>query len=102
MCDFPFARCCTSVLNLHSKNIQITFKLLTQGNRYHKHWKTFGKFFRLYSDILSKFDEISFQEYVSEGIFYPVYKLRRSNAKRISSRRARKYLNAFDVERMAL
>ena len=31
-----FARCCTSDLELHSKNIQITSKLLTQGYRYHK------------------------------------------------------------------
>ena len=40
-----FARCCTSVLDFHSKNIQITSKLLTQGYRYHKLRKTFGKFF---------------------------------------------------------
>ena len=31
-----FARCCTSVLDFHSKNLQITLKLLTQGYRYHK------------------------------------------------------------------
>ena len=30
-----FARCCTSVFDFHSKNLQITFKLLTQGYRYH-------------------------------------------------------------------
>ena len=41
-----FARCCTSVLDFHSKNLQITLKLLTQGYRYHKLRKTFGKFFR--------------------------------------------------------
>ena len=58
-------------------------KLLTQGYRYHKLRKTFGKFFRAYSDLLSKFGKISFQEYVSEGISHPVfygdlvYKLRR-------------------------
>ena len=38
-----FARCCTSVLDFHSKNLQITSKLLTQGYRYHKLRKTFGK-----------------------------------------------------------
>ena len=45
--------------------------LLTQGYRYHKLRKTFGKFFRSYSELLSKFGEISFQEYryVSDGIF---------------------------------
>ena len=31
-----FARCCTAVLDFHSKNLQITSKLLTQGYRYHK------------------------------------------------------------------
>ena len=30
------ARCCTGVLDFHSKNLQITSKLLTQGYRYHK------------------------------------------------------------------
>ena len=78
-----FARCCTSVLDFHSKNLQITSKLLTQCYRYHKLRKTFGKFFRPYSELLSKFGDISFQEYLSKGISHPVfygdlvYKLRR-------------------------
>ena len=38
-----FARCCTSILDFHSKNLLITSKLLTQGYRYHKLRKTFGK-----------------------------------------------------------
>ena len=81
--EFIFARCCTSVFDFHSKNLQITSKLLTQGYRYHKLRKTFGKFFRSYSELLSKFGEISFQDYVSQGIAHPVfygdlvYKLRR-------------------------
>ena len=29
-----FAMCCTSILDFHSKNLQITSKLLTQGYRY--------------------------------------------------------------------
>ena len=81
-----FARCCTSgflLLIFHSKNLQITSKLLTQGYRYHKLRKTFGQFFRSYSKLLSKFGEIPFQDYVSQGITHPVfygdlvYKLRR-------------------------
>ena len=42
-----------------------------------------GKFFRSYSELLSKFGDISFQEYVFKGISHPVfygdlvYKLRR-------------------------
>ena len=64
-----FARCCTSVSDLNSKNLQLTSKLLTQGYRYHKLRKTFGRFFRSYSDLLYKFGEISFQENVTEGNF---------------------------------
>ena len=50
----PFGRCCTSDLEFHSKNLhlQITSKLLTQGYRYYKLRKTFGKFFRSYSELL--------------------------------------------------
>ena len=48
-----FARCCTSVFDFHSKNLQITSKVLTQGYRYYKLRKTFGKFFRSYSELLS-------------------------------------------------
>ena len=68
-----FARCCTSVFDFHSKNLQITSKLLTQGYRYHKLLKTFGKFLRSYSELLSKFGAISLQEYVSKGITHPVF-----------------------------
>ena len=41
--SISFARCCTSVSDFNSKNLQITSKLLTQGYRYHKLRKTFGK-----------------------------------------------------------
>ena len=74
-----FARCCTSVSI--PKKLQITSKLLTKGYRYHKLRKSFGKFFRSYSDLLSNFGEISLT--LSEGISPPVfycdlaYKLRR-------------------------
>ena len=78
-----FARCCTIVMDFHSKDFKITSKSLSQGYKYHKLRKTLGKFFRSYSELISKFGEISFQEYVSEGICHPVfyvnlvYKLRR-------------------------
>ena len=68
-----FARCCTSVLDFHSINLQITSKLHTKGYRYHKLRKTFGKFFRSYSELLSKFDDISFQEYVFKGMSQLVF-----------------------------
>ena len=67
------AKCCTSVFDFHSKNLQITSKLLTQVYIYHKFWKTFGKFFRSYSEHLFKFGAVSFQGYVSKGITYPVF-----------------------------
>ena len=41
-----FARRYTSVLDFNSKTRQIISKLMTQGYRYHKLRKTFGKFFR--------------------------------------------------------
>ena len=56
-----FAWRCTCVFDFHSKNLRITSKLLTQGYRYHKLRKTYGKSFGSYSELLSKFDEISFQ-----------------------------------------
>ena len=34
-----FARCCPDVFDVHSKNLQITSKLLTQGYRYYKFLK---------------------------------------------------------------
>ena len=43
--------------DFNSKNFQITSKLLTQGYRYHKLRKPFGKFSRSYSDLLSKFGD---------------------------------------------
>ena len=33
----------------------------------------FGKFFKSYSELLSKFGAISVQEYVSQGITHPVF-----------------------------
>ena len=68
--------------------------------------KIFGKSFRSYSELLSKFRKISFQEYVSEGISHPVFygdlvfKLRRikgaanfvlSGSKIVKRLRRRKY-----------
>ena len=93
--------------------LQITSKLLTQGYRYHKHRKTFGKFFRSYSELLSKFGDISFQEYVSKGISHPVfygdlvYKLRRvkdtpifiSSGSKIVKRLRRRQYDPLNIER---
>ena len=107
-----FARCCNSVFDFHSKNLQITSKPLTQGDRYHKLRKTFGKFFRSYSGRLSKFGAISFQEYISKGtnpVFYGdlVYKLSRikdktsfiSSGSKILKRLRRRQYDPVIIER---
>ena len=58
-CDLLYV---ASVFDFHSKNLQITSKLLIQGNRYRKLRKTFGKFLRPYSELLSTLGAVSFQE----------------------------------------
>ena len=101
-----FARCCTSVFDFHSKNLQITSKLLTQGYRYHKLFWTFGKFFRSYSELLSKFGAMSFQEYVFKGITHPVfygdlvYKLRRVKGEKNFISSGSKIVKRLDVVSM--
>ena len=91
-------------MNFHSETLQITSKPLTQGYRYHKLRKTFEKFFRSYSELLSEFGEISFQEYVNEGdsqsVFYGdlVYKLRRVKCAANFVSLGSKIVNAFDVK----
>ena len=79
-----FARCCIafliSILKIF-KSLQNYWHRVTDW--YHKLRKTFGKFFRSYSELLSKFSAISYQEYVSKGTTHQdfcgdlVYKLRR-------------------------
>ena len=72
------------MLDFHSKNLQITSKLLTQGytRRYHfeKHLESSLDYT---PNFCRNFGDISFQEFVSRGISHPVfygdlvYKLRR-------------------------
>ena len=65
-------------------------------------------FFRSYSELLSKFCDISFQEYVFKGIFHPVfygdlvYKLRRvkdTQSSKIVKRRQRRQYDPLTIER---
>ena len=76
------ASCCTSVLNLHSKNLQIASKLfhrVTDITRFEKNLDILQVLLWAFIQI----GEISLQEYASEGISHPVfygdlvYKLRR-------------------------
>ena len=78
-----YARACSDVEDFHSRNIDITAKLLSQGFRYHKLRKTFDNFFRRYQEVLSRYGQLSVSQYVSRGISQPpfygdlIYKLRR-------------------------
>ena len=68
-----FARCCTSVwisILKISKLLQNCWHRVIDITSFEK---TFGKFFRSYSELLSKFADISFQGYVSKGISHPVF-----------------------------
>ena len=56
-----FARCCTSVFDFYSKNLQITSKLLTLVIDITSCEKTFWKFFRSYSELLSKLSQFLFR-----------------------------------------
>ena len=74
---------------------------------------TFGKLFRSYYELLSKFGAISFQDYVSQGITHPVfygdlvYKLRRvkgeanfiSSGSKIMKRLRRRQYDPAIIER---
>ena len=63
-----FARCCSKVFDFHSKNLQITSKLLTQGYRYHKLRKTFGKLFGSYSELCQNLVQYRFKNmYLKES-----------------------------------
>ena len=111
------------VENVHSTRIKHEFcKPATKsdsnttpekGHRYHKLRKTSGKFFKSYSELLSKFGTISFQDYVSQGITHPVvygdlvYKLRRvkgeanfiSSGSKIVKRLRRRHYDPVIIER---
>ena len=49
-----FARASSYVADFNTRNKLLTQKLLKQGYRYHKHRKTFSKFYRQYFDLLPK------------------------------------------------
>ena len=68
-----YARACTDILDFHSRNLQITKKLLGQGFRFHKLVKTFWKFYKNYSQLLLKFGSIHATEYITMGITQPVF-----------------------------
>ena len=60
-----FARVCNHVTDFNARNICLTAKLLQQGYRYHKHRKTFSKFW---------FKHILFHDYLQHRHTYINYK----------------------------
>lgn len=68
-----FARASSDIKDFHSRNLQLTSKLLNQGYRYHKLRKSFGKFFKNYKELLLKFGPVHFYDYVTNGISHPKF-----------------------------
>ena len=66
-----FTRRCTSVLDFHFKNIQMTSRLLTHFRDITSFGKKIRQFFRSYAELLPILVKYRFKN-VSEGIFHPV------------------------------
>ena len=77
-----FARASSYVADFNTRNKLLTQKLLKQGYRYHKIWKTFSKFYRRYYDLISKF-KVGLKSRLHQGLSEPdfygdlVYKLKK-------------------------
>ena len=68
-----FARVCSNVDDLNSRNLFITAKLLKLFCRYHKIRKTFSKFYHRHSELIVKYNiglKTLLQQDMSEPIFY--------------------------------
>ena len=68
-----FARVSTHVADFNVRNKSLTAKLLQQGYRYHKLWKTFSKFYRRHYELVSIFNiglNILLHQGLSEPEFY--------------------------------
>ena len=76
------SRASSYVTDFNTRNKLLTQKLLKQGYRYHKLCKTFSKFYRLYNDLISKF-QIGLNSLLRQGLSEPefygdlVYKLKK-------------------------
>ena len=58
------------VADFNTRNKLLTSKLLKQGCRYHKLRKTFSKFYRRYSDWISKF-QVGLKSLLRRGLSEP-------------------------------
>ena len=67
-----FARVCSNVDDLNSRNLFLTAKLLKQGYRYHKIRKAFSKFYNRHSELIVKYN-ICLKTLLQQGISEPVF-----------------------------
>ena len=65
-----FARASSYVADFNTRNKLLTQKLLKQGYRYHKHSKTFSKFYRRYYDLISEF-QVGLKSLLGQGLSEP-------------------------------
>ena len=77
-----FARAFSSVEDFHIRNRTITEKLLKQGYRFNKLWKTLSKFYYRNLPLISKY-KCNLKYFLRQGIAHPefygdvIYKLRK-------------------------
>ena len=67
-----FARVSGHVANFNARNKRLTAKLLQQGYRYHKLRKTFSKFYRRHSELVSKFS-VGLKTLLHQGLSEPEF-----------------------------
>ena len=65
-----FARASSSVSDFNCRYKALTAKLLRQGYRYHKHRKTYSKFYRRQSGLIEKCN-VSLRKLLQQGISEP-------------------------------
>ena len=70
--SFVFARASNYVTDFSTRNKLLTQKLLKQGYPYHKLRKTFSKFYRQYSDLISKF-QVGLKSLLRQGLSEPEF-----------------------------
>ena len=77
---------CSNVIDLNSRNLFLTAKLLKQGYRYYKIRKAFSKFYHRRSELIVRYHiglKTLLQQGISEPIFYGDlhYKFKRIDGK---------------------
>ena len=67
-----FARVCSHVDDLNTRNKCLTAKFLKQGYRYHKLRKAFSKFYRRHYELISKFN-VGLKSLLHKGLSEPEF-----------------------------